>query len=119
MQSAVSLRTRLLHAPYGDQALFAQRSALQAVGGVPRWALLEDVGLTDRLRALSRPAIVPAPVVTSGRLYATAGFWQVVATHQVVLLLRAAGVQPDELSTLREKLLSGSSRRRGATFTIL
>lgn len=174
----MGLRTRVLHQPYGDQALFVRKSTLQqlkvrGVGmhtrlhaytvpaasrrcqqivavcaepsacvegarpstqncclraccrwlvvscqmlllaqGYKEWRLLEDYALVQQLNKLSAPVIVPKPVVTSGRLYRAAGFWEVVAVHQRILYeYTVAGTSPDALQELRATLLKKQGSR--------
>ena len=45
--------------PYGDQALFARRSALEAIGGVPQVPIVEDLDLVRALRGRGRLALLP------------------------------------------------------------
>lgn len=81
--------------------------------GYKEWKLLEDYEFVQRLNGLSRPAIVGAPVVTSGRLYKAAGFWEVVVAHQRILFeYRAGCADPDALQHLRAQLLK-KQRRSG------
>ena len=67
----VSLRTRLLGLPYGDQGLLVRRETFRSIGGFKDWPLLEDLEMVERLRRIAPPAIVDAPVVTSGRCVMT------------------------------------------------
>jgi hypothetical protein len=79
--------------------------------GFKEWKLLEDYALVQQLNKLSPPTIVPKPVVTSGRLYKAAGFWEVVAVHQRILYdYTVAGVSPDSLQQLRAQLLKKQDR---------
>jgi hypothetical protein len=48
------LRARWAGLPYGDQALFARRAALEACGGVPPVAIAEDLDLVRALRRAGR-----------------------------------------------------------------
>jgi hypothetical protein len=74
--------------------------------GFKEWKLLEDYDLVQQLNKLSPPAIVSAPVATSGRLYKAAGFWQVVLAHQRILYAyNVAGASPDALQAIRSQLL--------------
>lgn len=79
--------------------------------GFNEWRLLEDYALVQQLNKLSTPAIVPQPVVTSGRLYKAAGFWEVVAVHQRILFeYTVAGTSPDTLQQLRAQVLKKQDR---------
>lgn len=54
---------------YGDQAIFARRSALLAIGGVPRLPLMEDVALVLALRRTGRLVRLRPRVITSARRF--------------------------------------------------
>jgi rSAM/selenodomain-associated transferase 2 len=60
----------------GDQALFMTRAAFDAVGGFPAQPLMEDIEMSKRLRALSRPVCLRAQVITSGRRWESRGVWR-------------------------------------------
>ena len=67
------LRVALFGLPYGDQALFARRAALEAVGGVPLVPILEDLDLVSALRRRGRLTMLALPVTTSARRYRLRG----------------------------------------------
>ncbi|MEM8970440.1 MAG: TIGR04283 family arsenosugar biosynthesis glycosyltransferase [Pseudomonadota bacterium] len=58
---------------FGDQAMFARRDALEAVGGMPQLPLFEDVALRKRLRSVGRFIKLKTTVKTSARRYQTHG----------------------------------------------
>jgi hypothetical protein len=93
------LRTKLLGRPYGDQAIFARRAVLDALGGVPQAALMEDLDLVRRLRSAGRLALLPDRVTTSARRYRRAGVWRTVARHQLALLADALGVERSRIAS--------------------
>lgn len=74
----MNLRSRLTGIATGDQAMFVRRAAFDAVGGFPDQPLMEDVELSKRLRALSRPACLHRCVNTSGRRWETRGVWRTI-----------------------------------------
>jgi len=63
----MNARSRLTGIATGDQAVFVMRSAFEAAGGFPDQPLMEDIELSKRLRAHSRPLCLRAAVTTSGR----------------------------------------------------
>ena len=67
------LRVALLRMPYGDQALFARRSALESLGGVPQVEILEDLDLVQALKRRGRIVCLPLAATTSARRYLAAG----------------------------------------------
>ncbi|GAB4822067.1 hypothetical protein N2152v2_009113 [Parachlorella kessleri] len=93
LKASVSLRTRLLCRPYGDQGLFVRRGTFQRMGGYKEWPLLEDLDLVQRLSSTcGPPAIVPCPIRTSGRRWAKLGFARTTLVNQAVLLGHRLGV---------------------------
>jgi len=77
------LRVALLGMPYGDQALFARREALEAIGGVPEAPIMEDLDLVRALRRRGRLARLPLPATTSGRRYLEGGVLRTVVRNAV------------------------------------
>jgi len=71
-------RSRLTGIATGDQAMFVGRSAFEAAGGFPDQPLMEDVELSKRLLARSRPICLADRVVTSGRRWETHGVWRTI-----------------------------------------
>lgn len=51
----------------GDQGVFVHRRLLDAVGGVPRQPLMEDVELCKRLRRIAKPRRLRESIETSSR----------------------------------------------------
>jgi rSAM/selenodomain-associated transferase 2 len=74
----MNLRSRLTGIATGDQAMFVIRSAFNTVGGFPDQPLMEDIELSKRLLALSRPACIARCVTTSGRRWETRGVWRTI-----------------------------------------
>ena len=71
-------RSRFSKIATGDQGLFASRQLFDRVGGFPDQPLMEDIELSQRLRALARPACIHTPVRTSGRRWESRGVWRTV-----------------------------------------
>lgn len=74
----MNVRSRLSGIATGDQAIFVKRAAFEAVGSFPDQALMEDVELSKRLRAISHPACIDHCVSTSGRRWETQGVWTTI-----------------------------------------
>lgn len=92
------LRTALGGLPYGDQALFVRREALEAVGGIPQAVVLEDLDLVSRLRRRGRLARLALPVVTSARRYRAGGPLRTMLRHWRVAAGWALGVERNRLA---------------------
>lgn len=94
---AMNRRSRLTGIATGDQAMFMRRTAFDAVGGFAPLALMEDIELSRQLKRISRPACLPAQVVTSARRWQQHGAWRTIT---LMWWLRAAyffGVDPARL----------------------
>ncbi len=74
----MNLRSRLTGIATGDQGIFVTRSLLDAIGGVPQQALMEDVELSKRLRAKMSPACLRERITTSGRRWEKYGVWRTI-----------------------------------------
>ncbi|HEX7952103.1 MAG TPA: TIGR04283 family arsenosugar biosynthesis glycosyltransferase [Burkholderiales bacterium] len=72
----MNLRSRVTGIATGDQAMFVTRAAFAAAGGFPDQPLMEDVELSARQLARSRPACLHARVTTSGRRWESKGVWR-------------------------------------------
>jgi GT2 family glycosyltransferase len=71
-------RSRLTGIATGDQAMFMTRAAFDAAGGFPEQPLMEDIDLSQRLRAVGPPACLPQRVLTSGRRWEQRGVWRTI-----------------------------------------
>ena len=94
----MNARSRLTGIATGDQAIFVRRAVFDALAGFPEIALMEDIVLSQRLRALSRPACLRERVVTSGRRWDRRGL---VPTILLMWRLRFAywrGADPADLA---------------------
>ncbi len=94
----VGVRSALFGRPYGDQAIFARRTALAAVGGVPQAPIMEDLDLVAALRRCGALRILPEAVVTSGRRYLRNGVAWTVLRNQLALLARGFGVSAERIA---------------------
>ncbi|MFN0305599.1 MAG: TIGR04283 family arsenosugar biosynthesis glycosyltransferase [Burkholderiales bacterium] len=94
----MNLRSRLTGIATGDQAIFALRSALNSIGGVPRLALMEDVALSKRLKQVSPPACLRERVSTSGRRWDLDGPVRTILLMWALRLAYYLGVSPQWLA---------------------
>ncbi len=64
-------RSRRTSLPYGDQGVFCTRAAYDAVGGMPKQALMEDLEFARQLRQRhGPPALLPLELAVSARRFA-------------------------------------------------
>ncbi len=74
----MNLRSRLSGIATGDQGMFLRRASFEAVGGFPEQPLMEDIELSKRLKAVSRPAYLRTKVISSGRRWDQFGAWKTI-----------------------------------------
>ncbi len=98
VERMMNWRSRISGIATGDQAMFVQRAAFDAVGGFADMALMEDIALSAQLKRQSPPACVGVPVHTSARRWERHG---VLRTIVLMWWLRAAyfwGATPQSLA---------------------
>jgi rSAM/selenodomain-associated transferase 2 len=92
------VRSALWRLPYGDQALFMRRSALEAIGGIPEVPIMEDLDLVHRLKRCGRLALLAAPAVTSARRYRAGGPLRTMLRHWLAAGAWTLGVDRDRVA---------------------
>lgn len=96
----MNLRSRLSGIATGDQAMFVTRAAFARVGGFPAIALMEDIALSSRLRALGPAACLRATVLTSARRWERHGVLATMILMWRLRLLYFFGADPGRLARL-------------------
>jgi rSAM/selenodomain-associated transferase 2 len=91
-------RARLLRLPYGDQALFARRAVLEAIGGLPQVPIFEDLDLVRALRRHGALALLPLAAVTSSRRYLQRGVWRTWSQHALALAAWRLGLDRERVA---------------------
>jgi rSAM/selenodomain-associated transferase 2/rSAM/selenodomain-associated transferase 1 len=94
----VSLRSRWLQMPYGDQALFLKADTFRELGGFPDLPIMEDFEMIRRLRRRGRIAVADASVTTSPRRWNALGPLQTTWINQMVVLGYYLGISPERLA---------------------
>jgi len=97
VEHMANLRSRYLHLPYGDQAVFLEKKRFAQVGGFPELPIMEDFALVRHLSKLGRIALAPAAVSTSGRRWVRMGIWRTTWINQTVLAAYVLGVPPERI----------------------
>jgi len=87
----------------GDQGIFVHRGLLDAIGGVPRQPLLEDVELSKRLRRLAKPHRIPTRIATSSRRWREGGILRTVVLMWLLRLRYFLGWDPEALARAYER----------------
>jgi hypothetical protein len=100
VEAAVRFRCAVLRLPYGDQGLFARRTALGSAGVFGDVPILEDVDLARRLRREGRLAFLPERAVTSPRRWEELGFCRTTLVNGYVMTLDALGWPRERLARI-------------------
>jgi rSAM/selenodomain-associated transferase 2 len=95
---AAHLRAGLLGIPYGDQAIFVRRRVFERVGRFPETPLMEDVGISLRLRRLGRLAVLPHRVHVSPRRWICYGIARQSLRNWSLTIAVALGVPAETLT---------------------
>lgn len=93
----MNLRSRLSGIATGDQAIFVERALFESVGGFPDIPLMEDVKLSQALKAVGRPLCMPQRVITSSRRWLEKGIFTTVLAMWRLRLAFALGADPRRL----------------------
>jgi rSAM/selenodomain-associated transferase 2 len=88
----VGLRVAVFGMPYGDQALFVRRRTLDAIGGIPRTPIMEDLDLVKAMRRCGRLALLDLQVTTSARRYRARGVVRTLFRNAVASAARLLGI---------------------------
>jgi cellulose synthase/poly-beta-1,6-N-acetylglucosamine synthase-like glycosyltransferase len=89
-------RYRITGIYFGDQGIFARRSTLDAIGGIPQAHLLEDVDLCRALKKHGRLFCLPQRITTSPRRFLKHGIIRQLLRDWYMLLLDRLGRRPAE-----------------------
>lgn len=96
--ATMNLRSRLTGIATGDQAMFMRRDAFRAAGGFPDLALMEDIAMSKRLKAISPPLCLRAKATTSGRRWEKHGVLRTILTMWRLRFAYFLGASPDSLA---------------------
>ena len=98
VEKMVNWRSRFLHLPYGDQAIFLKASVFHEIGGFPHLPIMEDFEFILRLRRLGNITLVPASVLTSARRWQKLGVLKTTLINQMVIIGYFLGLSPSRLA---------------------
>jgi hypothetical protein len=91
----INARTRVTHAPWGDQAQFVRRDAFFRIGGYPDFPIMEDYELARRVQ---HRTLLPLTVRTSGRRFLRNGVLRTSAMNWLIITSYHLGVKPETLA---------------------
>lgn len=103
VERMMNWRSRATGICTGDQGIFVVRTAFQRAGGFPPLALMEDIALSRRLKAIGPPLCIRERVVTSSRRWETNGVLRTVLRMWRLRLLYFLGADPARLARIYEQ----------------
>jgi rSAM/selenodomain-associated transferase 2 len=89
-----NLRSRLLHLPYGDQALFTTRTMFAAIGGFPEIEIMEDFVFVQKIKKIGKVVILPQRATTSARRWQNMGIIRTTLINQLIVCGYSLGIPP-------------------------
>ncbi len=95
----VDMRCKYFQLPYGDQAIFCKSEIFDKIDGFPELPIMEDFELVRRLKSIGRIAIIPAPVLTSGRRWLQRGILRTTLINQIIIIGYFLRVSPQRLAS--------------------
>ncbi|MBN2130560.1 MAG: TIGR04283 family arsenosugar biosynthesis glycosyltransferase [Sedimentisphaerales bacterium] len=96
-----SVRSRISRIPYGDQAIFIDRTFFEGLGGFAEMPIMEDVDLMRRIKRSNRKIhIFRDKVLTSPRRWEAEGALYTTLRNQMLMLCYYLGVRPETLIKL-------------------
>ncbi len=101
--SCANLRSRLLHLPYGDQALFTARSTFDKAGGFAELAIMEDFFFVKKAQKLGPVCITDEYVTTSARRWKRKGIVRTTLVNQVMVAGYYLKIPPEKLALLYDR----------------
>jgi len=108
----VALRLRLGGIPYGDQGLWASRTAYLAAGGFAHEPLFEEVRLVKRLRKRGTFVALAEPIGVSPRRWERDGWLRRSIANRCLALGHTVGISPTRLAARydRPRLIDDRAR---------
>ena len=96
--SVMNERSALTSICTGDQGIFAHRSLLDRIGGIPNQPLMEDIELSKRLRRISKPIRIRTRLGTSSRRWERDGTLRTILLMWELRLRYFFGTSPEVLA---------------------
>lgn len=97
IETMMNWRSCLTGIATGDQVIFVRRKVFLQAGGYPEIKLMEDIELSKKLKAFSKPACIKTPVTTSSRRWEKNGIAKTTLLMWQLRLLHFLGVPPEKL----------------------
>ncbi|MGF1520800.1 MAG: glycosyltransferase [Leptolyngbyaceae cyanobacterium] len=100
---STTVRSRWGRILYLDHCVFARRSLLMKIGGVPDMDIFEDTLLSQQLGRYGAPMILSGAVVTSARRFRDRGVYHQALLNQILKLMYHTKIDPQLMNRLYEQ----------------
>jgi glycosyltransferase involved in cell wall biosynthesis len=97
-----TVRPRWSRVLYLDHCIFARRTLLEQIGGVPDMDIFEDTALSDRCSRIAPPRLLAGKVTTSARRFRQRGIYRQAFLNQTLKLMYHARLDPQWMNRLYE-----------------
>ncbi|MBD2257517.1 glycosyl transferase [Pseudanabaena sp. FACHB-2040] len=88
---------------YLDHCIFARRSLLEKIGGVPDMDIFEDTVLSQQLSQFGAPVLLPDKIITSARRFRQRGVYRQALVNQLLKGMYHARLDPSWMNWLYER----------------
>ena len=99
VEHMMNWRSALSGIATGDQVMFVRRDVFLMLGGFPEIPLMEDIGLSQRLKWVARPVRIKDRALTSARRWQERGMLRTIALMWALRSFYAMGVAPARLAS--------------------
>ncbi len=100
IERAANFRAKRLGIFYGDGGIFIRRAHFNQIGGFPDIPIMEEVGLSRKLRRCGKVTLVEPGIHISARRWKKNGIVRTTLTNWLITLLYLLRVRPNHLAKL-------------------
>lgn len=100
IERAANFRAKRLGIFYGDGGIFIHRAHFNQIGGFPDIPIMEEVGLSRKLRRCGKVTLVEPGIYISARRWKKNGIVRTTLTNWLITLLYLLRVRPNHLAKL-------------------
>ncbi len=100
IERTANFRAKRLRIFYGDGGIFIRRAEFNQIGGFPEIPIMEEVGLSRKLRRCGKVTLVEPGIHISARRWQKNGILRTTLTNWLITLLYLLRVPPNHLAKL-------------------
>ena len=98
LETGNAMRVKWRRMPFGDQAVFVNRSVFKEQGGFEEVPLMEDLRFAKTMRKVSMPVLLTGPVTISARRWEKNGVVRQTLRNFKIQIAHALGASPETLA---------------------